>query len=339
MIRIHLNEEERATLRARARQEVGRVAERIHFVLLSDQGKSPPEIAAIFGYSTATVRLWLKRYRDKGPDGLYDGPRSGRPPKANESVRDCLRDGLQTTPQALGYLATLWTVPLLVLHLLGHGWQVGSSTVRRVLHSLGYRWRRPRLRVPHRDPAGSARMAAIARAVAETQPEDHFFCADESEFKLLPVLRAMWRESGQPFNVSTPPYNAGVWAFGALDILNGQWLWGLYDRQTAANFVAFLEQIEAACPTGRIRVAVDHASAHTAKAVAEWLAEHPRVEILFLPKYASHLNPVERIWGVAKNRVVANHCYSSLAALRQAVQQYLASITPEAALQTAGLNV
>lgn len=55
--------------------------------------------------------------------------------------------------------------------------------------------------------------------------------------------------------------------------------------------------------------------------------------------YASHLNPVERIWGVAKSRVVANHCYPSLAALRRAVQEYLANITPEAALQTAGLNV
>lgn len=94
MIRIHLNEEERATLRARARQEVGRVAEHIHFVLLSDQGKSPPEIIAIFGYSMATVRQWLKRYRDKGLDRLYDEPRGGRPPKANESLRDCLRDCL-----------------------------------------------------------------------------------------------------------------------------------------------------------------------------------------------------------------------------------------------------
>lgn len=90
MIRIQLNEEERTTLRARARQEVGRLSERIHFVLLSDQGKSPPEIAAIFGHSTATVRQWLKRYRDKGLDGLYDEPRSGRPPKVNRSIKDCL---------------------------------------------------------------------------------------------------------------------------------------------------------------------------------------------------------------------------------------------------------
>ncbi|MCX7683356.1 MAG: helix-turn-helix domain-containing protein [Anaerolineae bacterium] len=87
MIRIRLSEEERAALRARAQQEVGRVARRIHFVLLSDEGKSPPEIAALFTCSAATVRQWLKRYRCKGLEGLYDEPRSGRPPTANKSPK------------------------------------------------------------------------------------------------------------------------------------------------------------------------------------------------------------------------------------------------------------
>lgn len=87
MIHIHLSEEERETLQARARLETGRVSQRIHFVLLSDQGKSPPEIASISGYSTATVRQWLKRYRSKGIEGLYDQPRSGRPRKANKPIQ------------------------------------------------------------------------------------------------------------------------------------------------------------------------------------------------------------------------------------------------------------
>ena len=339
MIRVRLNEEQRRDLRARARREIGRVSERIHFVLLSDQGKSPPEIAALFGYSVATVRQWLTRYQAKGLEGLYDEPRSGRPRKANEALQTSLDECLKTTPNALGYLATLWTVALLVTHLASLGWQVSRSTVRRVLHDLDYRWRRPRLAVMRRDPAGSKKMGAIARTIWNAQPGDHIFSVDESEFKLLPVLRATWSKIAHAFRIPTPDYNASVWAFGAVDIFSGQWIASLYDRQTAVNFIAFLEQIWAACPTGHIWVIVDNAPAHTAKLVAAWLEAHPRMTILYLPKYASHINPIERIWREVKDKVVANYCYPTLAALRQAVQRYLDSITPTAALQIAGLNV
>jgi len=79
MIRVQLTDEQRQELRLFARREVGRVSERAHFVLLSDQGKSPPEIAGLFGYSAASVREWLKRYQDEGIAGLYDRPRSAAP--------------------------------------------------------------------------------------------------------------------------------------------------------------------------------------------------------------------------------------------------------------------
>lgn len=52
MIRVRLkDDEERKALGLRARREVGRVSERIHFVLLSDQGYSPSQIGGFLGYS------------------------------------------------------------------------------------------------------------------------------------------------------------------------------------------------------------------------------------------------------------------------------------------------
>jgi transposase len=178
-------------------------------------------------------------------------------------------------------------------------------------------------------------MAAISRAIWQAQPES----LDESQFKLLPVLRAMWTIVAHTVHIPTPPYNGSVWAYDAVDIVSGQWLSAVFDRFNAANFVTFLDQIVAACPTGHITLIIDHAPAHIAQKVARWLDTQSRVTILFLPKYASHLNPIERIWGVAKNKVVANHCYQTAAALRKAVQTFLDSITPTIALQSTGLNV
>jgi transposase len=79
-IRIELNDAQREELRQLARQATGRVSERAHFVLLSDKGKSVPEIAELMDYSAETVYTWLERYRLAGVAGLEDEPRSGRPP-------------------------------------------------------------------------------------------------------------------------------------------------------------------------------------------------------------------------------------------------------------------
>lgn len=76
MLRIKLNDAQRAELRQLARQAVGRISERAHFVLLSDQGHSPPEIGQWMGYEAATVRTWSQAYEAKGIAGLQDAPRS-----------------------------------------------------------------------------------------------------------------------------------------------------------------------------------------------------------------------------------------------------------------------
>ena len=63
------------------------------------------------------MRFWIKRYNQEGPPGLYDEPRSGRPRKAGEAVQDTLEELLQDDPQREGYLATFWTVAMLVVVL------------------------------------------------------------------------------------------------------------------------------------------------------------------------------------------------------------------------------
>ena len=71
-IQITLNDEQRQELHRLAHEAIGRISERAHFVLLSDQGKSVPEIGALMGYSAQAVYPWLERYQQQGIAGLYD---------------------------------------------------------------------------------------------------------------------------------------------------------------------------------------------------------------------------------------------------------------------------
>jgi len=103
MLHITLNDTQRAELRQWARQAVGRVSERAHFVLLSDPGYSSPEIGRLMGYDAATVRTWLKAYRDHQCAGLDDAPRSGRPAKEPDLVAIMQAQASQSPP-TMGYL-------------------------------------------------------------------------------------------------------------------------------------------------------------------------------------------------------------------------------------------
>jgi transposase len=63
-------------------------------------------------------------------------------------------------------------------------------------------------------------------------------------------------------------------------------------------------------------VICDNDSIHHARAVTAWLADHPRLELLYGARYSPHDNPVERIWGGLKN-YVANTAVSWPGRLRQ----------------------
>src|SRR5436309_15489083 len=72
---------QRRALKALSRRAVGRVALRAQMVLLSARGYTVPQIAEIFEVGEDVVREWLHRFQERGPDGLEDRPRPGRPPK------------------------------------------------------------------------------------------------------------------------------------------------------------------------------------------------------------------------------------------------------------------
>lgn len=326
--------DEQRELRRMIRQEVGRVSQRAHMVVLSSQRRTVPQIARLFAVSRATVRFWLGRFTTAGPVGLYDEPRSGRPPKASNAAAATLAHLIGTDPAQHGYLATFWTVSMLVLAVVGKfGVHLGESTVRGVLHRLGLRWGRPRLAMPRKvDPDKAAKQWAIVQAVVEAEPTAAILYADESRVQLLPLVRALWHWVGQQLRIPTPGTNVTRAVFGALNSTTGQWTYLIRERMKAPDFIAFLDHLLETYPEVPILLIVDNYGNHTAHLVSEWLVGHPRIQLLFLPKYCSHLNPVEPIWLRLKDKVAANRLHGSISILLETVDRFFAAMTPEQAL-------
>ena len=296
MIYVGLTDEQRRELVVVSRQAVGRVALRAQRVLRSGRGYSVPRIAEVHDCGEDVVRTWLGRYQREGVAGLEDLPRSGRPPK----------DRLALSP----------------------------SSVRRHLKAMDWRWARPRLAPASvlrkkRDPEAGAKLAAIAAAAARVAAGvGHLIYFDECDLHLLPVVRAMWMK-GPRVRVPTPGGNAKRAFFGALDAASGVFLWADRERKLAVHFVAFLERVAAAYPEGPLFLVLDGAPIHTAKVVAAWLAANPRAQLLWLPKYSAHeANPVERVWGLMKDKVAANRLAGDLDHLVAAAHRFFRELQP-----------
>ncbi|MFD8786482.1 helix-turn-helix domain-containing protein [Kitasatospora sp. NPDC059599] len=130
---------------------------RARIVALSRAGLRVAGIAADLGCHAKTVRWWLHRFNDLGPEGLEDRPITGRPRRLIEFERSRITALVKQAPpgrpvrQEDGELAPAdetgppeWTLDALAGEAARLGIAVGRSQVRRILLSEGVRRRRTR---------------------------------------------------------------------------------------------------------------------------------------------------------------------------------------------------
>lgn len=152
---LELSRNERDTLAEALRTTgVRRHWVRLRALWLAAEGRPVPEIAHELGAGASSVFAWVAQWRTtRDPAALADAPRAGRHPVLDESLRAQLEALLAVPPEVHGYQTTGWTVPLLQHHFTEIlRVPVSGTTLRRTLHQLGYRWKRPRYVLARRDP-------------------------------------------------------------------------------------------------------------------------------------------------------------------------------------------
>jgi transposase len=111
--------------------------------------------------------------------------------------------------------------------------------------------------------------------------------------------------------------------FGAFKPADGEALTAPYAGRTTANFVDFLEHVEAWIPPDieRLYAVMDNLSAHRATDVLLFSLAHPRWEFVFQPKYAPYLNLIEPWWKVLRSLALKGRRFETWAEVWQAVEE------------------
>ena len=174
---------------------------RMHIVLLASDGRSPTEIARVLYCSRTTIYAISSRFLREGRAAFDDrqarGPRPLLGGAVMERVERLLEEG---SPVEHGWLRSRWSCKLVALQLLRERLaEVSRETVRRTLHRLSFRWRRPRPVPPEKDSEEQIKekQRRLEDVLQMTEQEAGSFFQDETKLETNPKVGFCWMRKGR----------------------------------------------------------------------------------------------------------------------------------------------
>jgi transposase len=125
---------------------------RIKGILLYIRGEEVGAIAAMLEVGLQTVYDWIHRYRELGPEGLYEGNHTGRPPLLSKDQLMQLADIIESGPVAYGLISGIWTSrSIREVIKQKFGVRYHDAHVRKLLYRLGFSVQDPRKQLARAD--------------------------------------------------------------------------------------------------------------------------------------------------------------------------------------------
>jgi transposase len=257
-------------------------------------GISHEQVAVLFGVNEDSVSRWVKRFNERGIDGITEGPRSGRPPKIKPEQSREYRE-LILHPEYVD--ETHWTGRKFHGYLTEHcQLEAGYSTLMRWIHEEGFRLKVPRPWPDGQDEEKRKAFVELIRKWLSDQNIDLWFL-DECGIEGDPRPRRRFATKGEKI---LQPYSGAhlrMSVTGAVLPRTGEFYALEFSHSDREIFQAFLDNANKDILFERPRnlLILDNASWHKSKSL-NW----GRFEPIFLPPYSPDLNPIERLWLIMK---------------------------------------
>ena len=183
--------------------------------------------------------------------------------------------------------------------------EVALPTVYKYLGKCEARLKVPRPSHAKKDAAAAetfkSKLAAeLHKLEIETDRRVRIWVADEMRYGLQPVTRRVWSLRGTRVVVPVEPRYEWGYCYGALEV-QGEGAEFFYTPTVNLECSAlFLSQIGALDPESVHVVIWDGAGFHQQDRAAEVPAN---VRLLKLPAYSPELNPIEKLWDIAKDAI------------------------------------
>lgn len=299
---------------------------RARLILMLAEGASFSTIKQQLRTTAPTIIRWKQRFRASGIDGL-DTSHPGQPafvltPKLRARI-------LSSTRRKPKDGSTHWSCRKLAAEL-----GVSKDAVHRVWKEAGLKPHCLERYMTSDDPEFETKAADIIGLYLNPPQHAAVFCVDEKTAiqaldRLDPVLPL---SPGRVERHGFEYYRHGTLSlYAALDTATGRVHGKTAARHTSQDFVSFLKEVVALCPSHQqIHIILDNLSAHKTALVRDFLEQNPRVRFHYTPTYSSWLNQVELWFAKIERDVIARGIFTSVPDLARKLRRYIKAYSTNA---------
>ncbi|MDI6791458.1 MAG: IS630 family transposase [bacterium] len=303
-------------------------AKRIMAILAVVDGNTYSKITSILKVCAESIRLWIKTFLLKGPEGLKSKKIPGRPSKLTKSQKEKLEKFIIEGPAAAGFPGACWRTPM-IQHLIYEKFGVFYSVfyISQLLKNMGFSYQKAKFVSDHKDPDKRKKWLAetwpkISKLAEEKNA--HILFGDEASFPQWGSLSYTWAKKGQQPVVKTSGVRKGYKVLGLIDYFSGRFFCkGHEGRLNSESYEDFLKEVLKQT-NKHIILIQDGARYHTSKAMNEFFAkESDRITVYQLPSYSPDYNPIEKLWKKIKEKEIHLHYFPTFDSLRNKVEEAL----------------
>ena len=322
-----LTREERTELAQvlRQRKADGLIVRRANALLLLDDGIGAIEVARVLYLDAETICGWRRHFIKHSLRFLHLSPYSKREGHLTFEQENELKAHLSANPPRSTNEARA-----LIQNSYGHSFS-RSGTIK-LMARLGFVYKKPKL-LPLKAKEDEQREFIIKyNALCNELMADEtivFGDAVHPEHQSRPAHGWFLRGSRPAIAATSGRKRLNI--HGMLNLETFRFQFVEAEKINAETTYQLLQKLEVSYPAKRIiHVFLDNARYHHAKVLQPWLqAPERRIKLHFLPSYAPHLNPIERLWGVMHKHVTHNQHYAHFNDFTEAILNFFRKTLPK----------
>lgn len=319
--RVRLSGDERVSLVSltRSASVPSVVGFRARIVLALADGLSTAEAAQELDTSPPTVRKWRDRYFSEGTDGLWDAPRSGRPPVVDEAM--VVAETLTPPPAESGL--THWSSRELAKRI-----GVSHNEIASIWRNWGIQPHRTESFKFSTDPELEAKITDIVGLYMDPPDNAIVLCVDEKSQvqalersqPMLPVMPGLAARRAHDYL-----RHGTTSLFAALEVATGKVTDQCYRKHTNQEFLKFLKHVAGAYPGQDLHIVVDNYRTHKHENIRTWMArpENARIHLHFTPTGCSWMNLVEVFFSIITRQAIRRGSFTSVTELTKAIRNFI----------------
>lgn len=292
-------------------------ADRLKAILFLDKGYSCVQVAELLLLDDDTVRKYRNTYLKQGAESLLSDNNKGR--KSFLSINQL--EKLEKHITEYTYMDSKGIVAWIEEHFNIHYTTTG---INALLKRLGFVYKKPVLTPCKANVEKQEAFVAQYEELKENlEEQDQIYFMDGVHPQHNTIASHGWIKKGTVKNLKTNNGRKRTNINGALNLKTKELFYLEDQRINSQTMIALLKIILQAQKQGKIYIVLDNARYYHSLIVKDFLKEHPRIILKFLPPYSPNLNIIERLWKILKKKVVHNKFYLKFEDFRKAVIDFL----------------